>query len=86
MVEHIQIKDGQPHIVIADSLFSMEDVLGVVESTSLVGKWIEVKSKDQETGEKLQVDAVKSVQDQVILVSGEQEFNMKEIQRIFNEP
>ena len=31
---------------IADSLFSMEDVLGV-ESTSLVGKWIEVKSKDQ---------------------------------------
>ena len=86
MVEHIQIKDGQPHIVIADSLFSMEDVLGVVESTSLVGKWIEVKSKDQEIGDKLQVDAVKSVQDQVILVSGEQEFNMKEIQRIFNEP
>ncbi|NLL69650.1 MAG: flagellar hook capping protein [Epulopiscium sp.] len=89
VVEHIQMKEGEPYLVVSDQLFSLEDVHGVVENTSLVGKWIEVDVKHKETGEairkQLKIDAVRLIQDQVILISGEHEFNMKEIHKILNQ-
>lgn len=89
IVDHIEMKDGEPHLSIYGKLFSMDDVIGIVEGTSLVGKWIEVdiKAEGSEKPERklLQVEGITLIQDQVILISGDYEFNMKEIHKILNE-